>query len=527
MRLKGGAPSGGGGHSRRDRQRQLGRGDRVRHGHLGDLRYRGHLGDPFRPGEEEEGRRVTAGPPAAAALPLSSGAAVGGVSPAPPTGTAAAAALWGHGGEKPPSHRPPNPQPGGGAAAGGRRSYLSASGAGEAGGTRGTGRALHGGEDGCVRRERRRAYRAARRWDEDPSQETPPGRAGGSSEGWGALTGGPAAPGAPSLPRAPCGREAAVSCGRDGGRMGVPGGGGRTPGSPILTAGPDGPGRPLSPGRPRGPCGGQKGGVRVGCFPFSISVPPPPLPIRDALVAQPPSPRHPKGCSPSWGTPSPPFTLCPPPTAPTQHSPSVRERRSLQGCQAHPTTTNNHNNKMQKWLFCPKKGSRRTPQWGFGGGGHPSSTAHLGTSRAGLTLGTIQTTEALGGRGGGSAAVGRVLGYRGGVPDLGALPGHPTSRGCIRGGMWHSLCVPSCPADRQFRGAHVRPTRKGLVVTQSHKGGRGGPAPHPLCAVHAVGPPAVGKASPGGRGGRVRQDGQVCQLHPMDKDPVGGTAPQR
>lgn len=69
MRLKGGAPSGGG-HSRRDRQRQLGRGDRVRHGHLGDLRYRGHLGDPFRPGEEEEGRRVTAGPPAAAALPL-------------------------------------------------------------------------------------------------------------------------------------------------------------------------------------------------------------------------------------------------------------------------------------------------------------------------------------------------------------------------------------------------------------------------------------------------------------------------
>ena len=292
MRLKGGAPSGGG-HSRRDRQRQLGRGDRVRHGHLGDLRYRGHLGDPFRPGEEEEGRRVTAGPPAAAALPLSSGAAVGGVSPEPPTGTAAAAALWGHGGEKPPSHRPPNPQPGGGAAAGGRRSYLSASGAGEAGGTRGTGRALHGGEDGCVRRERRRAYRAARRWDEDPSQETPPGRAGGSSEGWGALTGGPAAPGAPSLPRAPCGREAAVSCGRDGGRMGVPGGGGGEPRAPQYSQRDRMDRGGLSRREDRGdPAGDRRVASGWAAFPLA-SLCPPPLPIRDALVAQPPSPRHP------------------------------------------------------------------------------------------------------------------------------------------------------------------------------------------------------------------------------------------
>lgn len=368
MRLKGGAPSGGG-HSRRDRQRQLGRGDRVRHGHLGDLRYRGHLGDPFRPGEEEEGRRVTAGPPAAAALPLSSGAAVGGVSPEPPTGTAAAAALWGHGGEKPPSHRPPNPQPGGGAAAGGRRSYLSASGAGEAGGTRGTGRALHGGEDGCVRRERRRAYRAARRWDEDPSQETPPGRAGGSSEGWGALTGGPAAPGAPSLPRAPCGREAAVSCGRDGGRMGVPGGGGGEPRAPQYSQRDRMDRGGLSRREDRGdPAGDRRVASGWAAFPLASLCPPPPSPSVMLSLLSPPSPRHPKGCSPSWGTPSPPFTLCPPPTAPTQHSPSVRERRSLQGCQAHPTTTNNHNNKMQKMAFLPQKGSRRTPQWGFGGG---------------------------------------------------------------------------------------------------------------------------------------------------------------
>lgn len=274
--------------------------------------------------------------------------------------------------------------------------------------------------------------------------------------------------------------------------------------------------------------------VRVGCFPFSISVPPAP---NDALVAKPPSPHLPWGCSPS-GSPCPPPLRCvsqhPPSThpAPTQHSPSAQERRSLQGCQAHPRTTNNNNNNMQiqKLGFSAPKWQQPDPAVGVGGWvSCSSSSAHLGTSRARLTLGTIQTTEALGGRGGGSASVpptphppqliGWVLGFHGGFPGLGVLSVRPTSHG----GMQNSLCVPSCLADQQFQGDRVRPTRKGRGVTQSH----GSPCPHPLCAVHAVGPPTMGGASPGGQGVHVHQDGRVCQLHPIDKDTVGGTAPQR
>lgn len=272
-------------------------------------------------------------------------------------------------------------------------------------------------------------------------------------------------------------------------------------------------------------------------FPLASLCPLPPMMLS---LLSPPPPTSPGDAAPQ-GHRVPPPSLClpapiqhPPSThpAPTQHSPSAQERRSLQGCQAHPRTTNNNNNNMQilKLGFSAPKWQQPDPAVGVGGWvSCSSSSAHLGTSRARLTLGTIQTTEALGGRGGGSASVpptphppqliGWVLGFHGGFPGLGVLSVRPTSHG----GMQNSLCVPSCPADQQFQGDRVRPTRKGRGVTQSH----GSPCPHPLCAVHAVGPPTMGGASPGGQGVHVHQDGRVCQLHPIDKDTVGGTAPQR
>lgn len=252
-------------------------------------------------------------------------------------------------------------------------------------------------------------------------------------------------------------------------------------------------------------------------------------------LLSPPPPGTPRDAAPH-GALRPPLSLCVPPP---QHPPSThhlsgsavlsRAARLTLRRQIIITT------RCKKWLFCPKKGAEG-PRSGGLGGGRPSSTAHLGTSRAGLTLGTIQTTEALGGRGGGSAAVGRVLGYRGGVPDLGALPAHPTSRGCIGGGMWHSLCVPSCPADRQFRGAHVRPTRKGLVVTQSHEGGVGG-VPHPILCVLCMRwvPPPWGKPHLGAGGAAFartagfasftlwRRTRLVAQPHSVEP-PGGGSA---
>lgn len=148
-------------------------------------------------------------------------------------------------------------------------------------------------------------------------------------------------------------------------------------------------------------------------FPLASLCPLPPMMLS---LLSPPPPTSPGDAAPQ-GHRVPPPSLClpapiqhPPSThpAPTQHSPSAQERRSLQGCQAHPRTTNNNNNNMQilKLGFSAPKWQQPDPAVGVGGWvSCSSSSAHLGTSGAGLTLGTIQTTEALGGRGGGSASV--------------------------------------------------------------------------------------------------------------------------
>lgn len=147
--------------------------------------------------------------------------------------------------------------------------------------------------------------------------------------------------------------------------------------------------------------------------------------------------------------------------------------------------------------------------------GDPATTPHLGASRSRLTLGTIQTTETLGGSREKGWGVRRGPSVRSGVPR----PLNVTSTGL---GGTHSVSLHAWQAGGSGE------TSSTLGETGGGDGGAGGAVPTPQHPVPkggtAGGVPSC--VSPGGRGDPALRGGRACQLHPEDKDTALVARPQ-